>query len=289
MALSNLTIRKAKPKAKPYKLADEKGLFLLVQPSGGLLWRLKYRVEGFAADGKPKRIEKKLGLGTYPDVGLKEAREARDEARKLIAARIDPAEKVKEDRLEKQAKASNTFGGIAEQYLAKVEREGKAVRTIAKLRWQIGLLSPQFQQMPIADIEPRHVLTAIKPIEAKGILETARRTLNLVGQVFRYAVALQLAPSDQSRDLKGAFMAPQRKHMAAIVEPKQASELLRAIQGYEGHYVTLYALRMAPHVFVRPGELRMAEWSEFDLDKAVWEIPAGKMKARQPHFVPLSA
>jgi integrase len=290
MALLITTLRNAKPKEKPYKLADEKGLFLLVQPSGGMLWRMKYRIDGRDEAGNPKRVEKKLGLGTYPDVSLKDARDRRDEARRNLASGIDPAEKKRRDILASKAGAANTFTAVAEAYIAKNERDGLAPNTIVKRRWFIRLLQKALGNRPITEIQPIDILEAVRPYEAAKNDEKAHRTLQFVGSVYRYAIANQLAMSDPTRDLRGALAKRQPKHLAAILEPKRVGELLRAMDGYEGQglSITRIALQLSPYVFVRPGELRRAEWSEIDLEAAVWRIPATKMKGRQEHVVPLS-
>jgi integrase len=281
-------MRNVKPKAKPYKLADEKGLFLLVQPSGGMLWRFKYRIDGRDAAGAPKRVEKKLGLGIFPEVPLKDARDRRDEARALLAKGIDPAEQKRRDKLAAKAGAANTFSSVAKAYIAKNARDGLADATVRKREWFLSLLEKAIGHRPIAEIAPVEVLEAVRPYEAAKNDEKAHRTLQFVGQVFRFAIANQLAPSDPTRDLRGALASRKPKHHAAILEPKRVGELLRAIDGYEGQPITRIALQLSPYVFVRPGELRRAEWSEIDLKAAVWRIPASKMKGRQEHAVPLS-
>ncbi len=288
MSLVVTQLRNAKPAAKPYKLTDEKGLFLLVQPSGGMLWRFKYRYDGRDETGQPKRIEKKLGLGTYPEVSLKEARERRDEARKLLAQGIDPAEQKQRDRRAAMVAASNTFELVAKAYIAKNKRDGLAEATVQKREWFVRLVEKSLGHRPIAEIQPYQVLDAVRPFEASRNDEKAHRTLQFIGQVFRYAVANQLAPSDPTRDLRGALTKRKQKHHAAILESDKAGEMLRAIDGYEGHPLTRIALQLSALLFVRPGELRRAEWSEIDLSAKVWRIPAAKMKARQEHAVPLS-
>lgn len=279
MSLTDTAIRAAKPRAKPYKLADERGLFLLVQPSGGLLWRLKYR-----SDGK----EKKLSLGTYPDTSLREARERRDAARKLLGAGIDPGLAKKQEQAAQTLSMATTFKHVADEYIEKLAREGRSPNTIKKARWFLDLLEPSIGARPIADISPQELLSALKKVEARGRLETAQRLRSFAARVFRYAVATTRASANPAEPLRGALVSPRVKHRAAILEPKRVGELLRAIEGYEGQPTTMAALKLAPHVFVRPGELRHAEWAEIDFDKSVWIIPAGKMKMRQPHAVPLS-
>lgn len=288
MALTDTAIRNAKPQAKPYKLADEKGLFLLVQPSGGKLWRLKFRVDGRDDQGTPKRVEKKVGFGAYPDVNLKEARRLRDEARATLAAGIDPAEKKRRDAHTAKISAANSFQAAARAYIDKCKREGRAQATITKQEWLLNLLDRAIGQRPIAEIQPFEMLEAVRKYETTGRTEAAHRALQFASQVFRFAIANQLAASDPTRDLRGALTSHKAKHHAAVLTPKQAGELMRAIEGYDGHPVTRYALQLAALAFVRPGELRHAEWSEIDTDTKVWRISAEKMKARTEHVVPLS-
>ncbi|HMP56949.1 MAG TPA: integrase arm-type DNA-binding domain-containing protein [Novosphingobium sp.] len=288
MALTDTAVRNAKPKAKPYKLADERGLFLLVQPSGGRLWRFKFRVDGRDEDGQPKRIEKKIGFGSYPDVNLKDARRMRDEARALLAAGIDPAEKKRRDAHTARISAANSFEAVARACIDKCQREGRAEATITKQEWLLKLLERSIGQRPVAEIQPFEMLEAVRKYETTGRTEAAHRALQFSSQMFRFAIANQLAASDPTRDLRGALTSHKAKHHAAILDPRKAGELLRAIDGYDGHPVTRLALQLVALVFVRPGELRHAEWSEIDEDAAVWRIPAGKMKARVEHVVPLS-
>ena len=282
MALTDIAIRNAKPRPKPYKLADALGLFLLVQPSGGKLWRLKYRVEG---------REKKLGFGVYPDVSLSDARKRREEARELLATGKDPSREKQRDKAKARIDAGNTFTAIASEYCQKRRRDGTkgwAPATAIRSEYLLSLLNGSIGRMAINEIEPIDILGAIRKIESRGNLESARRTLQLAGAVFRYAVATARLASDPTRDLRGALTAPTVTHYGAITDASRVGELLRAIDGYEGQGFTKLAMQVAPHVFVRPGELRHAEWSEFDLDTGLWSIPAGKMKSRKVHQVPLS-
>ena len=282
MKLTDVAIRNAKPGEKPVKMADGQGLFLFVTPAGGKLWRLKYRLDG---------REKLLAIGAYPQVSLSDARKRRDDARVLIAQGKDPSREKQRDKLRSRLQAADTFKAIADEYCAKRRRDGQkgwSPATATRSEYLLSLLNVSIGQMPIAEIEPRDVLAAIQKIERRGKLESARRTLQLAGAVFRYAVATARLRSDPTRDLKGALTAPTVTHYGAITDPKRVGELLRAIDGYEGQGLTKLALQIAPHVFVRPGERRHAEWSEFDLDAALWIIPAGKMKMRKPHHVPLS-
>jgi len=280
MALTDSAIRALKPGEKAFKVADEKGLYLLITPTGGRLWKLKFRTAVGA--------EKKLSLGAYPDVSLKDARTARDKARSTLAQGIDPAAKKQLDKRAARLSAENTFCAIAKLYIAKNRRDGKADATVKKREWFLGLVERGIGNRPIAEIEPYEILDTVRPYEAAKNDEKAHRTLQFVGQVFRYAVANQLAPRDPTRDLRGALTSRKPKHLAAILDPKRVGELLRALDGYEGQPSTLLALKLSPLVFVRPGELRRAEWGELDLDAAVWRIPAAKMKGRVEHVVPLS-
>ncbi len=282
MPLTDVAIRNAKPREKPYKVGDTLGLFLLVQPSGGKLWRVKYRI-----DGK----EKKLAIGIYPQVGLAEARRRRDAARELVAAGKDPGREKQREKVRSRIQAETTFDAIAAEFCQKRRRDGQkawAVSTATRSEYLLSLLKGSIGKLPITDIEPADVLIAVRKIERKGQLESARRTLQLAGAVFRYAVATARLASDPTRDLRGALTAPTVTHYGAIIDPARVGELLRAIDGYEGQPITKLAMQLAPHVFVRPGELRHAEWSEFDLEGALWTIAAGKTKMRKDHLVPLS-
>lgn len=282
MALTDVAIRNAKPGPKPIKLADGAGMFLLLTPAGGKLWRLKYRI-----DGK----EKLLAIGAYPEIGLSDARKRRDEARALIAQGKDPSREKQRNKVRSRIQAADTFSAIANEYCAKRRRDGEkgwSPATATRSEYLLSLLNGGIGRLAIAEIEPADVLTAIRKIEGKGNLESARRTLQLAGAVFRYAVSTARLVSDPTRDLRGALTAPKVTHYGAITDAKQVGELLRAIDGYSGYGLTKLALQLAPHVFVRPGELRHGEWSEIDLDGALWTIPAEKTKMRKDHRVPLS-
>ena len=279
MALTDSAIRALKPRDAVYKVADEKGLYLMVTPAGGKLWKLKFR--------NGAGIEKKLSLGAYPDLGLKDAREAREQARSALAKGADPAEKKQSDKRAAKINAENTFSAVAKVYIEKNRSDGKADATVTKREWFLGIVERPLGNRPIADIQPYEILDAVRPFERAKNHEKAHRTLQFIGQVFRFAVANQLAPRDPTRDLRGALVNHKPKHLAAILEPKRVGELLRAIDGYEGQAATLLALRLSPLGFVRPGELRRAEWAEIDLETSVWRIPAAKMKGRVEHVVPL--
>ncbi|KFG91874.1 Symbiosis island integrase [Sphingobium herbicidovorans NBRC 16415] len=263
MALTDIAIKAAKAKEKPYKMGDAGGLFLLVQPTGGKLWRLKYRIEG---------KEKKLALGAYPDVGLADARKRRDNAKAELADGKDPArEKVRRKERSKIA-SGNSFSIVAAEFINKRIKEGWSPPTQAKAAYLMAYLTPVIGRIPVSDITPIDLLPIFKRAEAKGNLETARRLMQLCSQIFRYAIATARLASDPTRDLRGAITASKPKHHGAIIDPVKVGELLRAIDGYSGHYVCRYALKLAPHLFVRPGELRFAEWAELDLGAAVYTV-----------------
>ena len=279
MALTDTAIRTAIAGAKDRKLADDKGLYLLLTAGGSKLWRFKYRVNG---------KEKKLALGAYPEVSLKEARLARDRARTAAQAGGDPAAAKREARAAKRLAAGNTFGGIAEELITKMEAEGKADVTVTKARWLLSKLTPVLGNRPITEITPAELLGVLRKSERVGQRETARRLRSFSSRVFRYAVATARAAADPAQPLAGALVAPVAKHHAAITDPVAFGALLRSIDKYTGQPVTTLALRFTALVFQRPGEIRQAEWSEIDFDGAVWTIPAERMKQRQPHRVPLS-
>ena len=278
MALSDVQIRSLKPADKLYKITDEKGLYLEVNPNGSKLWRYKYMYMG-----KNKRI----ALGRYPEVGLAEARRRRLEARGNLDNRVDPLANRKREKLIALYQAANTFGDMAKEYLEKMVGDRRAETTISKAHWLLEQLKPIADQ-PITALKPVDVLAALKRLEAHGKFETARRCRSFASRVFRYAVATGRGETDPTAMLRGALVVPRTTHHAALLEPKDVGELLRAIDTYSGHKVTRLAMQVAPHVMSRPGELRMALWSEFDLEEAVWKVPAERMKMRRPHMVPLS-
>lgn len=278
MPLSDTAIRNAKAKEKPYKLSDEKGLYLLVNQSGKY-FRLDYRFAG-------KR--KTLALGVYPDVKLAEAREKRDDARKKIQNDIDPGHYKKLMKLAQREQAANSFEAVAHEWFLKNKHtwtEGHSRTIISRLTLNVF---PWLGDRPVGSIAPPELLMVLRRIEERGALETAHRVKQICGQVFRYAIATGRAERDPSADLRGALPPTKPKRMATITKPDKIGGLLLAIDGYEGNLITRCALRFAPLVFVRPGELRHAEWSEIDWDKAEWKIPAEKMKMRSPHIVLLS-
>jgi integrase len=277
MALSDLAIRNAKPEAKPVRKFDGGGLYLEITPSGGKLWRLKYRFGG---------KEKVLALGKYPEVGLKDARERRDDARKLLANDVDPAENRKQQKAAKAERAANSFEAVAREWIAKNTPTWAATHTSKIVRRLEMYVFPWLGGRPIAEINAPELLAMARRIEGKGALETAHRALQNCGQVFRYAVATGRAERDPTGDLRGALQPVKSSHMAAITEPHKVAELLRTLDGYQGTLTVRCALQLAPLVFVRPGELRAAAWADIDLDAAEWRFTASK--TRTGHIVPLS-
>lgn len=275
MALTDTAIRAAKPRAKPYKLTDSAGLHLLVTPGGAKLWKLAYRFLG---------KQRTLAFGPYPIVGLADARAARDDARKLLANDVDPSVQRK---ITKHA-AANTFKAVGDELLAKMEREGRASQTLKKTKWLLELAYADIGQRPIGMISAPEVLLVLRKVEARAKYETARRLRSTCSMVFRYAIGTTRAERDPTVDLRGALTTPIVKHRPAIIEPQAIGHLLRAIDDCKGQATTKFALRLVSLVFVRPGELRHAEWQQFDFDAAEWRIPAEIMKMRRPHRVPLS-
>ncbi|WP_245732472.1 tyrosine-type recombinase/integrase [Solimonas aquatica] len=278
--LTEIQVRTAKPQEKAKRLFDGGGLYLEVSPAGGRWWRLKYRFEG---------KEKRLSLGVYPEVSLKDARSRRDEARKLIAAGIDPSADRQADRARKAEAGANSFEALAREWIERQATKWTQDYRDTILRRLERNVFPWLGVRPVADIKAPEVLATLRRIEARGAVETAHRANQVCSAVFRYAVATGRAESDPTTSLKGALPPWRKEHHASITEPKAVGELLRAIYGYQGTFTTACALKLAPLLFVRPGELRRAEWAEFDLDGAEWRIPAEKMKMRAPHIVPLSA
>lgn len=304
MPLSDITVKAAKPKAKPYKLADGRGLYLLVTATGKY-WRLDYRFAG-------KR--KTLALGVYPDVPLagrkdgatgqwiKGARDKRDDARRQLAADIDPSAHRKAQRAVTEERAANSFELVAREWFAMNESRWSAIhanrtrRLLEKDLFKGRDGVTRLALRPIADINARELLIVLRRIEERGAVDTAHRAKQTAGQVFRYAIATGRAERDPTSDLRGALAMSVERHHASVTEPRAVGALMRAIDGYDGQAVTKYALRLAPLVFVRPGELRGATWKEFNVEKLFaegakdveWRIPAERMKMGDPHLVPLS-
>ena len=278
MPLTDAAIRTAKPGEKPYKLADERGLFLLVNPNGAKWWRLKFRVEG---------KEKALSLGTYPDTSLKEARSKRDEARKQLAEGIDPSQQRKAIKAAREGVTANSFEVICREWLENKRsniEEAQYKKALARLEKDVF---PWMGSRPIAEITAPEVLAVLRRIDARGARYTAHKAKSEISQCFRYAIATGRAERDPCPDLRGAIPAPKTENRPAITDPKAAGELLRAIDGFKGTFVVRCALLLAPLLFVRPGELRKANWDGFDLDKGEWRYFINKTKTE--HLVPLAS
>lgn len=280
MALTDTFVKNVKHSGAPAgdKVTDGQGLHLLVK-AAGKYWRLSYRFLG---------KQKTLALGVYPEVSLAQARQRRDQARKLLAEGADPSVAKRADKVARKLAADNTFEAVAQAWLAKTKAL-RAESTDAKVQgWLKNDVLPAIGRLPIAEITPRDVLDLVRKVEKRGAIDSATRMKQLCGQIFRYAVAEGSAERDVTADLRGALAVRRTVHLAAITEPAKVGALLRAIHGYSGHPVTVAALKLAPLLFVRPGELRHAEWSEIDFDSAEWRIPGAKMKMGADHIVPLA-
>ncbi|MEK7266028.1 MAG: integrase arm-type DNA-binding domain-containing protein [Pseudomonadota bacterium] len=278
MPLSDLKVRTATPSNRSYKLADGGGLYLLVQPTGSKLWRLKYRCLG---------KEKLLSLGKYPDVGLAKARKERQAAKELLASGDDPGEAKRAAIQAKIAEQERTFAALAALFLEKQAKDGRAASTLSKNKWVLDMAGNDLGRMPVASIKAADILAALMKVEARGIYETARRMKVLVGSVLRYGVSLGWIDYEPTASLRGALAKPPAKNHAAITDPQAFGALLRAIDGFSGQASNRIGLQLLALLYPRPGELRLAKWEEFDLDRRVWTIPAERTKMRRPHRVPL--
>lgn len=280
MSLTDVAVRQAKASDKPYKMSDSCGLFLLVNKTGSKLWRHKYRFGG---------KEKLISCGKYPDVSLAEARETRDASKKLLSRGIDPSNQRLQNRLATAAAASNTFGLIAKEFIAKLEAEGRADGTINKTRWMLEDLLGVLADRPITQISAQELLQVLRRIEARGVNESAQRCRATASRVFRFAIATARAENDPTVALAGALVTPKVTHRAAITAPDKVGAMLRAIDDMDGSLVVRRALQIMALCFPRPGELRTAQWSDIDLDAKVWTIPAERAKMKRPHRIPLPA
>lgn len=279
--LTDRKVTNAKPTAKDYKLADGGGMYLLVTSVGGKHWRLDYRFAG-------KR--KTLALGSFPEITLAGARERRDNARKLLAHDIDPGENRKTEKQEKAERRANTFEKLARQWHER-QAGNLAERTRAMIMARLERdIFPAIGETPLSELSPRAILDSVlRPIEDRGAIELAHRVRGIISQTLRYGVACGLCERDMTVDLRGALKPVPRNHLPALTDPAKVGALLRAIDGFDGYPIVRCALQLHPLVITRPGELRHAEWAEIDFERATWEIPAGKMKMKNPHIVPLSA
>lgn len=275
MPLSDTATRNAKLGTTPYKLYDGDGLFLLLNPSGSRLWRLKYQFNG---------REKLIGLGRYPEVSLKAARDRRDEARRLLATSVDPAEKRKAERLS----LPDTFEAIAREFLALKSKSLNARTFALKTARLDSFIFLRIGAPSITKVTAVQLLSALRAIEERGLHETAHRVRAQCSEVLRYAVSTGRAQHDVAADLRGALAPVNVRNRPAIVDPSKIGELMRAIHGYHGQPSTEYALKLVLLVFVRPSELRCAEWVEFDFKSALWRVPGRRMKMKDPHVVPLA-
>lgn len=280
MALTDTFVKNVKPtdKAAGDKYPDGQGMYLLVK-AAGKYWRMDYRYLN-------KR--KTLALGVYPAISLAKARKRRTEAREMLADGIDPGQAKRDDKQTKALAAAQTFEAVAHEWLKKTAANRAAGTQENIAAWLKKDVFPSIGKKPISTIGPRDVLAAVLKIEARGAIDSAHRVKQICGQVFRYAVATGAAERDVTADLKGALSAIPKTNYAAITEPQQAGALMRSIHAYSGHPYAVAALKLSPLIFVRPGELRAAEWSEIDLDAAEWRIPGSKMKMGVHHIVPLS-
>lgn len=273
MALSDSKCRVTRPAGKLQKLSDGGGLQLWVQPNGSRYWRLVYRYRG---------KQKVLAIGVYPTVSLAEARRRRDEARRLLASGTDPADAKRREKI-----VTDSFREIAGEYLAKLKKEGRAPRTLAKVEWLLSFAEPTLGDRPIGSITATDILQVLRQVERRGRYESARRLRSTIGAVFRYAVATVRAESDPTFALRDALIRPTVTPRAAVTDPVAFGALLRAIEGFDGQPTTRAALKLMALLFPRPGELRGAEWWEFDFGKSLWTLPVGRMKMRRPHRIPL--
>lgn len=279
MPLTQFAIVHAAKKEKPYKIADGSGLYLLVSPNGGKHWRLRYSF---------RTKEKMLSLGPFPAVSLANARAKRDEAKRLLAGGIDPSQQRKLDRTPVEAPIRPTFGGIAEEYLQKLEANQAAERTIGKNRWLLQNLAAPLAARPIEEITPAEILDVLRRIETSGRRESARRLRGTIGCVFRYAVVTLRATSDPTSLLRGALLRPIVNHRAAITDERELGSLMLAIDEFDGWPTIRAALQLLALTMTRPGDIRYMRRSEINFEKAMWRIPAERMKMRRPHDVPLS-
>ena len=275
MLLTDTRIRTLKPRDKPYKITDGAGLFLIVRPNGSKWWRQRYQFQG---------KEQLLSLGTYPDTGLADAREKRDAIRKQVAKGIDPSAARKATR----AAFEDSFAAIAAEWLTKRDGEiSDSTLETTRARFQTWVY-PVIGSKPIASLDPPAMLAMLRRIESRGKVETAHRIKSACSQVFRFAIATGRAQRDPTLDLRGALKTPNERNLAAIVEPRAVGELLRAVWSYQGSPLVEIAMKLSAYLFVRPGELRAAEWAELNLDAAEWRIPGERMKRGRPHIVPLA-
>lgn len=278
MPLNDTKLRAMKPGARTIKVSDGGGLHIVVSPRGSKLWRLAYRFGG---------RQKVLSFGDYPRTSLVSARKQREEAKLLLAGGVDPSQSRHQQKRERQGSQSNTFGALADEFLAKTEKEGRADVTLAKKKWLLGMARASFGRSPIVEVGAAEILSVLRDLESKDNLETARRLRAVIGQVYRYAIATNRAVNDPTYALRGAIAAPRVTHRAAMTDWTAFARLLRAVWSYQGQPETLIALKLMAILYPRPGELRAANWSEFDLKRRIWIIPAERTKMRRELRKPL--
>ncbi|MBF0165450.1 MAG: tyrosine-type recombinase/integrase [Magnetococcales bacterium] len=279
MSLTDTQLRNLKPTPAPKSVADERGLSILMQPNGSKWWRFRYRF-----DGK----QKLLALGVYPDVSLKQAREKRDEARRLLAEGIDPGEHRKIIKTMDKSREADSFEAVAREWFAKqTPHWTESYSTKIRRRLEVDVF-PWLGSTKLSEVTAKDLLAVLRRIEGRGTIETAHLVQQVCGRICRFGIATMRCERDLAADLRGALPPVKVTHMASITDPKEIGTLLRAIDGYEGSFVTRCALQLAPLLFVRPGELRSMEWAEIDFEKSEWRIPAAKMKMREQHIVPLA-
>jgi len=278
MPLTDAKIRGLKPQNKAYKISDFEGLYLLVTPRGSKHWKFKYRL-----DGK----ERLFSIGTYPEVGLAQARKAKELARAQVTENVDPSQAKKEQKRIRKEVTEQTFAKVGEAFFDKQVREGKAPATLAKMEYHLRIANRDLGNLPISQITAPMILATLRKVEARGTYETAHRLRARIGSIFRFAVACGVAETDPTYALRDALIKPQRNHRAAILDPKKLGQLLNQIDAFGGQATTRIGLQLLALLAQRPGELRFSVWAEFDLEKKIWSIPAAKMKMRRDHNVPL--
>jgi len=279
MPLTDAQVRRLTRREHFYRTSDDRGLYIEVSPTGSKLWRYKYRFCG---------KEKRLALGAYPQVKLAAARKKRDAARLQLDEGIDPSVVRKRDKASRRLSAGITFSSVGKEFIRKREKDGLAPATVAKSRWFLSLLEPAIGTLPLDEVDPTLLLSALKALESRGLHETAKKTRSFASRVFRYGVSTGQGSSDPAALLAGALITHKTRHYAAVLEKERLAHLLRAVENY-GNPIIRLALKILSHVFLRPGELRYSTWEEIDFERAVWSVPAERAKARRSHFVPLSA